>query len=129
MDGRAYTEQDEAGCLALAQARGFVTADLEAALRQGRWWVLDHEGTIVGAGGLLERNDVDELVWGMVDPRHERQGLGRYLLMLRQRHSRAPRLEANVPQEYLAFWEKNGFRPVSSNGGLVRVGRKMAVCP
>lgn len=128
MEARDYTEQDQAGCLAIAAARSLAVDEVAVALGRGRWWVLEHEGAVVAFGGLAEKGEMDELIGGMVDPRFERQGLGRYLLMLRQRHARAPRLEVEAPAEYRRFWEKNGFRAVAESEGRVRFSRKMAVC-
>lgn len=133
MEARAYTPADRDACVALLAARGADPVEWEAFLagpEGGRFWVLEHEGAVLACGGLAARDgDCDELVYGVVEARLERQGLGRFLLLYRARQSRTARLEAEVPAAYLRFWEKNGFRVVGGTAERPRVARKMAVCP
>ena len=130
MDARAYQPADRDTCLALLDRRGLslqrdaFTAALDAA--DAQFFILEHEGTFLGCGGLERAGTSEaELVWGMIHPDWERQGLGRFLLLYRSRLCRAPFLAVTVADEFAAFYEKAGFRRKNHAGRLVK---KMEVC-
>lgn len=129
MEARAYQPADREACLALvrhyAPAREAEFAShLNASLS-----VLEHDGRILGCGGIVHGAGVDELVWGMIDPAWQRRGLGRYLLLYRSKQCQAPLLDVVASAAYQAFYEKAGFRWLQPEEHGVRLRKKMAVCP
>ncbi|MDZ7639451.1 MAG: GNAT family N-acetyltransferase [Bryobacterales bacterium] len=149
MDFLRYTTEHATGCLAIFDAHspdafhpserpvfeGFLAAPHHP------YWVMLHEGAIVGCGGFLreEGSPRARLHWGMVHRDFQRQGLGRFLMLFRLREiGKLPDVEwVELGTTPLAapFFEKQGFRPSSfaKDGwgpGMDRVemAKKLSVC-
>lgn len=139
MDARPYHPPDRDACLALLRERAPAQEpDFAAYLisEPTGFFLLEHAGELLACGGIQHSSpEADELVWGMVRPQWERQGVGRYLLLLRTRQARAPFLDVTVPQAYAAFYEKAGFRRQSESSSpaessnQVQLRKKLSVCP
>lgn len=150
MNLRTYTAADRPACLEVFDQncpRFFALEEREnfeeyLDAPQGPYFVLEREegGAILGCGGYaLEGTGIASLVWGMVLPAFQRQGLGRYLTMYRLREisrQNGPQLvRMDTTQHSSAFYEKLGFRVigVKQDGyapGLDRVElmKKLEVC-
>jgi len=130
VEARPYQTGDDAACLAILRARGL--ASEEAAWRQhldpARYFVLEHDGVILGCGGVEVRDGVTYLVWGMIDPAWERRGLGRLLLLYRSRGVGTEFLDVETPAAYAPFYERAGFRRAAERAGLVTLRKRMTVC-
>jgi GNAT superfamily N-acetyltransferase len=142
MDVRPYESPDRIACLdvfdsltPLSDSR--TRSDFESWLdtAAGRYFVMEHEESIVGCGGYSFSADqgVATLRWGMVRRSHRKMGLGRFLLMYRMREigrvGKAGIVLAHPPREEAAFFEKQGFRAGSPGLDCVEMIKKLAVCP
>jgi N-acetylglutamate synthase-like GNAT family acetyltransferase len=139
MEIRAYRVADKASCLGLMDSNmpEYFTAeereDFEAWLDapQGHYRVAEHDGCVVGCGGMaLERADLASLTWLMVAGHLRGQGLGRFLLFYLMKD-----LPAGVTHVRLAtippvagFFEKQGFRAQSTGAKGVEMIKKLQVC-
>jgi N-acetylglutamate synthase-like GNAT family acetyltransferase len=138
MDIRPYTSADRDACLDLFDSHFPAPScpDFAAFLASpaGLFFVLDHESCIVGCGGytLDGSPGAATLVWVMVRPDLQRQGLGRYLLMycLRQIGNLGgiDRVVVDAPPTAVRFFERQGFRPFSVQPDHVQLQKKLTVC-
>lgn len=130
MDIRAYTAADKEGCLAVLESVGGKgRAEFAAYLDAGpRYFVAEHEGRIVGCGGVAE----GRLEWGMVHAEMQRQGLGRFLLYYRMREvsklGAFEHVSVRAPREVAGFYAGQGFREVEGDGEWVVMSKRLAVC-
>ncbi|HEY3838335.1 MAG TPA: GNAT family N-acetyltransferase [Bryobacteraceae bacterium] len=138
MDLRPYSDADRDACGALAD-RDFPARDRPAfetflASPGGPFFVMEHEGRVVGCGGyVMEAEDsLATLVWGMIRPEVRRQGLGRYLLMycLREigKAGGIDRVRVETSKDVAGFYERQGFRVASINGDRVELVKRLSVC-
>lgn len=139
MEMRAYRPADKSACLGLMDSNmpGYFSAaereDFGAWLDapQGKYWVAEHDGAVVGCGGMaLERADLASLTWLMVAGHLRGQGLGRFLLFYLMKE-----LPAGVAHVRLVtiplvagFFEKQGFRVQSTGTQGVEMIKKLQVC-
>ena len=79
------------------------------------FYVLEHEGTIAGCGGFYipETKPVGNMVWGMIDNRYHKLGLGKALFQYRieQAKNLYPycSIILDTTQHTYQFFEKLGF--------------------
>lgn len=130
MDIRPYVATDREGCLAVLDSLGGTGREAFAAYLDGgpRYFVAEHDGNIVGCGGVGE----GRLEWGMVHAAMQRQGLGRFLLYFRMREvSKLGAFEhvgVRVPRAVAGFYAGQGFREVGGDGEWVEMSKRLAVC-
>ncbi|MFN0166664.1 MAG: GNAT family N-acetyltransferase [Bryobacteraceae bacterium] len=148
MDLRPYQPDDREGCLAVFDSNlpeffhpgerpdfaGFLDRP------DGSYFVLDHDGVVVGCGGYaIENADLASICWLMVRHDLHRNGLGKFLLFAAMRKATAQgdptRVRLDTTPQVAAFFEKQGFRvqEVTPDGiapGFDRVEmvKKMKVC-
>lgn len=92
------------------------------------FFVLEHDGEIVGSGGYRVTGDVGELLEGTIRPDLRRKGLGRFLLLYRLRQMEGVALvTVTTAAEHAGFYESQGFR-VAEAGEPTRLVKKMNVC-
>ena len=149
MDIRAYSPQDREACLAVFDSntpRFFLAierSDFEKFLDtlNCSYFVMEHDGAVVGCGGYVTGEDLASLVWGMVRIDLHKLGFGRFLPALPAAHpfqraqcSNESRL--GTSQHSAAFFQKQGFKVVSieKDGyapGIDRIEMimKLSVCP
>lgn len=148
MDVRPYAAADREPCLELFDSN--TPASFTAAERPDYaafldampcpYFVLEHDGRIVGAGGYAIQGAEGRLVWGMIGKPWQRQGLGRFLVMYRLREIGKAGDTATVgidtSQHTAPFFAKLGFKTLRVDPdfyapGLDRVAmvKKMTVCP
>ena len=95
---------------------------------------MEHEGGIVGCGGYVTGTETGAamLVWGMIRPDLQGQGLERFLLMYRLREigklEGIERVRVETSQEEAKFFEGQGFRLAGAANGRVEMVKKLAVC-
>src|SRR5947208_16948619 len=86
MDVRPYSAADREACLgvfdSIAYGERIPFEEFLEAL-PGPYFVMEHDGTIVGCGGFQLEPSVAWLKWGMIHRDWQRRGLGRLLLMYR----------------------------------------------
>ena len=130
MDIRAYAAADREGCLAVLESLGGEElVDFAAYLDGGpRYFVAEHDGRIVGCGGVGE----GRLEWGMVHGAMQRQGLGRFLLYYRMRVvgklGNFEHVHVRVPRGVAGFYAGQGFREVGGDAGWAVMSKRLAVC-
>jgi N-acetylglutamate synthase-like GNAT family acetyltransferase len=127
MEVRPYSPADKTACLAVfdsntprffdpterAGFETFLTAPFSP------YFVMEHEGAIVGCGGYAIENDnlLASLVWGMVRNDLHKRGLGRFLVMFRLREitkaNGANLVRLATSQHTASFFEKQGFKVVN----------------
>lgn len=130
MDIRPFETRDREACLALIPHPEFA-AYLDNP--SGPFFAMEHEGEIVGCGGIvIARNGEEgELVWGSIRKEMRGHGLGRFLLLYRLREigkAHAPVARVETSTESAPFFEKQGFRAVRRSAGRVELVRKLSVC-
>jgi GNAT superfamily N-acetyltransferase len=133
MDLRSFAENDLEACEAVfdsqddtcfgpAERKAF-TEFLES--RSCPYFVMDHEGSIVGCGGYLINAPAGEaaLVWGMIRKDSQRMGLGRFLLLFRLKEigkqENISVVRAETSQKAALFFQKQ----VQSHGCSVQRSR------
>ena len=130
MDIRAYAAADREGCLAVLESLGGEgLVDFAAYLDGGpRYFVAEHDGQIVGCGGVGE----GRLEWGMVHRAMQRQGLGRFLLYYRMREvgklGTFEHVQVRVPRGVAGFYAGQGFREAGGDANWVVMSKRLAVC-
>lgn len=129
MDIRPYIASDRNACLSIFDSNfeAGQRPEFERFLdrREGPYFVMEHEGAIVGCGGYLGAN----LVRGMIRRDFQRLGLGRFLLMYRLRKLEGIQMvRLETPRSAVPFFEKQGFRVVSDCSDGVEMVKKMNVC-
>ena len=137
MDMRLYEPRDRFACLAVFDSAAPDLPDFDLWLDQpeGPYFVMEHEGSIVGCGGYSLSADgaVARLQWGMVRSDAQRMGLGRFLLLYRIREigkvGTVGMVVARVPKASAGFFEKQGFRVnAAGDDGRVELLKKLTVC-
>lgn len=149
MDIRPYEASDRIACLAVFDSLkpALIDSDARPDFEQwldkpaGAYFVLEHEGSIVGCGGyLLSGGRTGAMLrWGMIRADSRKMGLGRYLLMYRIREigkeGTVNTVLADVPRPSAAFYERQGFRvdavPIGSplpGRDWQRLIKKLTVC-
>jgi ribosomal-protein-alanine N-acetyltransferase len=144
MEVREYEPSDRGACLDVFDS---LRPAPEAAVRRqfetfldgnpDRYFVLEHDASVVGCGGysLSADGDVAVLRWGMIGTHCQRMGAGRYLLMYRIReigkHGNAKIVVAQVPAGAASFFERQGCRRTGVSGPFdwQEMVKKLAVCP
>ena len=150
MDVRPYEPSDRVACLDVfdtlapalldSTARPIFESWLDEAV--GRYFVMEHEGSVVGCGGYSFSPDqsVATLRWGMIHRGSQRMGLGRFLLMYRIREigraGTAGLVIAHAPRPSAVFYERQGFRVNGRDTegcapgiDCVEMVKKLTVCP
>lgn len=125
MDLRPYRPDDLQPCLAVlgpsAEFEAFLTAPT------GPYFVMEHDGALIGCGGYVIEARTARLVWGAIRQDMRHQGLGRLLLMYRLREigklGKIETVSVEVPPEYAGFFESQGFR-----GGPTSFVKRLTVC-
>jgi len=139
MEMRAYVPADKAACLALLDSNVpeyFTPAergDFEAWLTgpQGKYWVAEHDGAVVGCGGIaLEQAALASVTWLLVAGHLRRQGLGRYMLfyLLKTVPVGVTHVRLTTIPSVVGFFEKQGFRAQSTGAKGVEMIKKLQVC-
>ncbi len=134
MDIRHYEDTDRAACLEICESAGAARAEFEAFLDSGIEWffVMEHEGAVVGCGGYSITGVLGILRWGMVRKEFREMGLGRFLLLYRMREiGKAGDVElvlARVPTDAAGFFLKQGFKKQNAGDGWVELAKKLVVC-
>ncbi len=139
MDIRTYTEGDRDACLAMFDQHAGTSfspierPDYERFLdhERGEYYVCEHEGRVVGAGGYAG----DRLRWLMVSRELQKQGVGRFLALWLMRRQAASVVQIDTTPNVVGFYERLGFRIMDrSPDGFapgydrVRMMKKMSVC-
>jgi ribosomal protein S18 acetylase RimI-like enzyme len=121
---RNYIDEYHSSCINILDSnttRYFASQDREAfnaflTAPSGTYSVLeDHEGVIVGCGGISTRKQGQEgiLTWGMIHIIRQRQRWGRHLTLARlsqlSKISSVKTITLNTSQETVGFYEKLGF--------------------
>ncbi len=91
--------------------------DLNQYLANNRedYWVVVHEGEIVGCGGLnyFESEQKARISWDMIHPKCQNQGVGKSLLAHRINHIKSKNqfklIEVRTSQMAHEFYAKSGF--------------------
>ncbi|GHO80288.1 acetyltransferase [Ktedonobacter sp. SOSP1-85] len=125
---RRYTKIDYSACMNILESnipRYFLPQDREdfrlfLESPSGVYNVLeDHEGTIIGCGGIATRHQGEDgiLTWGMIHAMRHRQGWGRRLTLARLAQlcalSSVKRITLHTSQESVGFYERLGFRTLA----------------
>ncbi len=134
---RRYIDEDRFACINILYSntpRYFAPQDGEdfctfLASPSGIYSVLgNHEGVIIGCGGISTRNQGQEgiLTWGMIHATRHRQGWGRLLTLARfsqlSKIASVQTITLNTSQETVGFYEKLGFRTVTFTPDCYNVG-------
>jgi len=139
MEMRAYLPVDKAACLEMMESNipeYFAVAereDFEAWLDapQGSYWVAEHDGTVVGCGGVaLEHAALASLTWLLVAGHLRGQGLGRFLVfyLLKTLPAGVTHVRLETIPSVAGFFEKQGFRVQSTGAKGVEMIKKLQVC-
>ncbi len=121
---RPYLETDFEACLTIFDSNSFNSMgqsereQFEEFLRkhESPYFVMDHEGSVVGSGGYILDLKVGEakLVWGMIRQDSQKLGLGRFLLLFRLREigkqGNISMVRAEAPPHTSGFFENQGFK-------------------
>ncbi|WP_164714212.1 GNAT family N-acetyltransferase [Chitinophaga rhizosphaerae] len=82
------------------------------------YFVAEEDGRLVACGGVFleKQNNIAGMVWGMVDNRLHRQGIGRRFLLYRidyiRRECNTCNIKLDTTQHSRPFFEKYGFAVV-----------------
>ncbi|WP_298708410.1 GNAT family N-acetyltransferase [Chitinophaga sp.] len=82
---------------------------------EAAYFVLEEDGLNVGCGGVFiePQNNLAGMVWGMVDNRLHKRGIGKKFLLFRieyiRRHCPACSIKLDTTQHSYPFFEKYGF--------------------
>ena len=82
---------------------------------EGAYFVAEEDGQLVACGGVFmgKHNNLAGMVWGMVDNRLHKQGIGRRFLLYRieyiRQHYRQCNIRLDTTQHSRPFFEKYGF--------------------
>ena len=91
-------------------------------------FVAEHNDNIVGGGAFSKSS----ILWLMVHPELQRQGIGRFLAMFLLREmgktDPVPSVSVKTIPATSVFFEKLGFRPVASQPDQIELIKKMDVC-
>lgn len=137
MDLRPYLPTDRAACLAVLDSTGCAPEQRKAFARHldrpaGPFFVMEHDGAIVGCGGYEIADDVARLNWGAVRREFQAMGLGRLLLMYRLREigkaGNIQRVLVDAPVQTAAFFEKQGFKIMGQESSRIQLVKKLTVC-
>ncbi len=141
MDIRNFVPADKEGCLALLDSNApeyFSAAEREAFdawldAPQGSYFVMEHEGDVVGCGGFaLESPQLASLTWLMIRSDLRGQGLGRFLVFycLRALSGAAAvsHIRLHTISSVAGFFEKQGFRVQHVAPDGVEMVKKLQVC-
>ena len=139
MEMRAYVAADKDACLAVfdsntpeyfsAGEREVFGAWLDAP--QGRYFVAEHDGVVVGSGGIvMEGASLASVTWLMVACSLRGQGLGRFLLfyLLKGLPAEVTHVRLATIGTTAGFFEKQGFRVQGEGPGGVEMIKKLQVC-
>ena len=137
MEIRPYQPADAAGCRAVLDShaapeaeRSAFAAFLEAPA--GAYFVMEHDGRVVGCGGFAVDPPEARLMWGMVHRDLQRHGLGRFLLLYRLKEiGKTPGVVAvrvPAPEASAGFFVKQGFKASATAPGRVELTMKLQVC-
>ncbi len=134
---RQYIDKDRSSCINILESntpRYFAPLDREDFLAfldapSGIYSVLeDHEGVIVGCGGISTRKQGEEglLTWGMIHATQHSQGWGRHLTIVRFSQlckiATVKTITLNTSQETVGFYEKLGFRRTAFTPDYYSIG-------
>ena len=129
LDVRLYQPADRAACLAFTDDPGF------AQFLDGitcPYFVMEHDGVIVGCGGFRIADKHATLEWGIIGGAWRKMGLGRFLLMYRLREiGKFPGIEhvsVDVPSTIAPFFEKQGFKVAHASARGVQLTKRLIVC-
>jgi N-acetylglutamate synthase-like GNAT family acetyltransferase len=137
MDIRPYRPADLPACLAVLDSHlpeAGLRAEFEAFLTapEGPYFVLEHDGALIGCGGYVVQASAARLVWGVIRRDAQHQGLGRFLLMYRLREigkeTGIETVSVEVPAEAAGFFEAQGFRRAADRGGQLTLVKRLIVC-
>ena len=126
MEIRPYTPADRNACAAIS--------DQDFPAPEGPFFVMEHEGQIVGCGGYRVEQEAGlaTLVWQVVRKDVRGQGLGRYLTMycLREigKAGGIDRVRVEASRSVAGFYERQGFRAASTDGDRVELVKRLSVC-
>jgi len=142
MDLRPYLPDDREACLAIFDSHMNLSANTRDAFERfltqppGPYFVMDHDGTVVGCGGYIVAVDdsaMADLAWGLIRSNLQRQSLGRYLLMFRLREigklGVIHTVRASTSPAAKGFFEKQGFKLAGTVGNGVELLKRLNVCP
>ena len=148
MDLRPCQPSDHSACLAVFDSNTpdyFAPSDraeFDKFLHESTkpYFVMEHDGALLGCGGYYLSKGVARLSWGMVDRAWHRRGLGRLLLLYRLREvsksGAAPMVQLSTSQLTAPFFERQGFKRIETikdgyAAGIDRVemAMKLTVCP
>jgi len=123
MDVRPFTALDLASCQAM----------IPSLSRVENYFVMEHEGAILGCGGYKLASPSEAMLHGCaIHPSWRHQGLGPYGLMflLKQISNSGPIGYVHViaDSSEIDFFLANGFRVNQSEGGRVQLTKKLTVC-
>ena len=135
MDIRPYEPRDRAACVAICEGVGDSRVNFEAFLDGAGeipFFVMEHEGAVVGCGGYSISGVVGMLLWGMVTPAFRKMGLGRFLLLYRMREigtlGGVEVVVARVPKGVEGFFRKQGFKLQGEGPDWVELVKRLVVC-
>lgn len=129
MDIRPYSPADREGCLAALQTVAPESREAFAKYLDTEpiLFVADHDGSVVGFGGIALNDASARLEWGTVRKDVQGMGLDRFLLMFRLKEiSRRGNYEfvaASEQESSREFLLAEGFR---ENGGILV--KRLSVC-
>jgi hypothetical protein len=88
--------------------------------------VEDHVGTVIGCGGIAQKESAVTLCWGIVGRRYHKRGVGRFLLRVRLAMAASiagvTEVEMNTSHETAPFFEREGFVTTNVTPDFFRVG-------
>jgi N-acetylglutamate synthase-like GNAT family acetyltransferase len=135
MDIRPYEVTDRDACVAICEGVGAARAEFEVFLDtvgEVPYFVMEHEGAVVGCGGFTVSGVVGMLQWGMVAPAFRKMGLGRFLLLYRMREigmvGWVELVLARVPRGEEGFFRKQGFKVQGEGADWVELVKRLVVC-
>lgn len=139
MEIRAYVSADKVACLRVFDSNMPVyfsaaeRVEFEAWLNapQGSYWVAEHDGVVVGCGGIAPENEtLASVTWLMVAGHLRGQGLGRFLLfyLMKALPPGVTHVRLVTIPTVAGFFEKQGFRAQHSGPAGVEMLKKLQVC-